>query len=265
MSLDLQSMAVGKGGAERQIAVLARPGVGPGLFWLGGFKSDMEGTKALALDGWAAETGHPCVRFDYSGHGRSQGEFRHGTVSRWLEEALAVFERFTSGPQIIVGSSMGGWLALLLAKTLRERGEVSRLKGLILIAPAVDMTKVLMSDLFGDKERAEMAEKGFVSQPSEYSEEPYLLTKELIEDGELHLFGEAPIEVACPVHIIQGMQDSDVPYRHAEKLADRLCFDDVVVTMVREGDHRLSRPQDLERLVAAVAVMAGEGEAAPPA
>jgi len=258
MAADLQSIAVGEGGATRDIAVLARPGAEPGIFWLGGFKSDMEGSKAEALDTWAAEAGHQCTRFDYSGHGRSGGTFAEGTISRWLEEALAVFQRFTSGPQVVVGSSMGGWLALLLAKALRERGETGRLKGLVLIAPAVDMTRLLMSDLFSGKEWAEMEEKGFVSQPSDYSDEPYVLTRALIEDGEAHLFGDAPIEVASPVHIIQGMQDTDVPYRHAERLADRLCFDDVTVTMVRDGDHRLSRPQDLERLVSAVAAMLRE-------
>ncbi|WP_051630383.1 alpha/beta hydrolase [Afifella pfennigii] len=262
MGVQLQKITVGSGADARQIAVLARQGRAPGVFWLGGFKSDMQGSKAEALDAFAAATGHAATRFDYSGHGRSGGDFLDGTISRWLEEALAVFDAFAQGPQILVGSSMGGWLALLLAKALRERGEAGRLAGLILIAPAVDMTKALMSDHFGDAEWAEMERTGRVTQPSDYSEEPYVLTKALIEDGAKHLFGEAPIETGCKVHIIQGMEDTDVPYSHAEKLADRLCFDDVVLTLVRDGDHRLSRPQDLERLCAALAKMAGGQDAA---
>ncbi|MCF1505053.1 alpha/beta hydrolase [Afifella sp. H1R] len=260
---DLQSLAVGEGEEKRRIAVLRRNGRSsgvraPGVFWLGGFRSDMRGSKAEALDAWAAQHGHAATRFDYSGHGESGGAFRDGTISRWLEEALAVFEALTEGPQIVVGSSMGGWIALLLAKALAERGETDRLHGMVLIAPAVDMTKALMSDHFGEAERAQMAEKGFIEQPSDYADEPYILTRELIEDGEKHLFAAEPIEIGCPVHILQGMRDTDVPWRHAEALLDRLCYDDAILTLVRDGDHRLSRPQDLARLVAAVEAMAAE-------
>ncbi|MDQ0325352.1 pimeloyl-ACP methyl ester carboxylesterase [Rhodopseudomonas julia] len=260
---ELQSLAVGEGKEKRRIAVLRRNGrspgvVSPGVFWLGGFKSDMRGSKAEALDAWAAQSGRAATRFDYSGHGQSEGVFRDGTISRWLEEALAVFEAFTEGPQIVVGSSMGGWIALLLAKALAERGETDRLQGMVLIAPAMDMTKTLMSDHFGEAEWGQMAEKGFIEQPSDYAAEPYILTRELIEDGEKHLFGDDPIEIGCPVHILQGMRDTDVPWRHAEALLDRLCYDDAILTLVRDGDHRLSRPQDLARLVAAVETMAAE-------
>ena len=237
----------------REIAVLARPGVAPGVFWLGGFKSDMQGSKAQALDGWAAKCRRQATRFDYSGHGQSSGRFEDGTISRWLEEALAVFEHVASGAQIVVGSSMGGWIALLLAKALREAGEADRLAGLVLIAPAVDMTRTLMWDLFDDAARREIEEKGFYEQPSDYSGEPYIFTRRLIEDGKAHCFGEAIIETGCPVHIIQGMLDSDVPWTHATALMERLAHDDAVLTLVRDGDHRLSRPPDIDRLIRAVA------------
>ena len=232
--------------------MLRRDGAGPGLFWLGGFRSDMAGSKAEALDAWAARSGHACTRFDYSGHGRSGGAFLEGTISRWLEEADAVLASFAPGPQILVGSSMGGWLALLLAKLLRERGEAKRVAGMVLIAPAVDMTKALMADQFDAVARRAIAEQGFYAKPSAYSDEPYILTRLLIEDGERHLFGDAPIETGCPVHVIQGMRDEDVPWSHATRLMEHLAFDDAVLTLVRDGDHRLSRPEDIERLVRAV-------------
>jgi pimeloyl-ACP methyl ester carboxylesterase len=164
-----QYLEIGDAGEERSIAILRREGRSPGLFWLGGFRSDMTGSKAQALDDWAARSGLACVRFDYSGHGRSSGEFVEGTVSRWLEEAEAVFDRFAQGPQIVVGSSMGGWIALLLARRLRERGANARLAGMVLIAPAVDMTKALMSDGFNRAARRALAEQGFYARPSAYS------------------------------------------------------------------------------------------------
>jgi pimeloyl-ACP methyl ester carboxylesterase len=237
----------------RDIAVLHRPGAAPGVFWLGGFKSDMQGAKALALDGWAAKCRRQATRFDYSGHGRSGGRFEDGTISRWLEEALAVLRHFTSGPQIVAGSSMGGWIALLLAKALREAGEADRLAGLVLIAPALDMTRTLMWDRFDEAARGELEEKGYYAQKSDYSDEDYLITRRLIEDGKGHCFGEAIIETGCPVHVIQGMLDTDVPWTHATALMERLALDDAVLTLVRDGDHRLSRVQDIERLVRAVA------------
>ena len=244
------------GADGREIAVLARPGAAPGVFWLGGFKSDMEGSKAVALDGWAAQSGRQATRFDYSGHGRSCGDrggrFEDGTISRWLEEALAVFRQVTSGPQIVVGSSMGGWIALLLAKALREAGEAERLAGLVLIAPALDMTQTLLWERFDEAAKREIEEKGFYAQPSDYSDEPYVFTRDLIADGRAHCFGEAIIETGCPVHVIQGMLDTDVPWSHATALMERLALDDAVLTLVRDGDHRLSRPQDIDRLIRAV-------------
>ena len=240
------------GADSREIAVLHRSGAAPGVFWLGGFKSDMEGSKAQALDGWAAQNGRQATRFDYSAHGQSSGRFEDGTISRWLEDALAVFGTVAIGPQIIVGSSMGGWIGLLMAKALREAGEAGRLAGLVLIAPALDMTQTLMWDLFDEAARRELEEKGYYAQKSDYSDEDYVITRRLIEDGRTHLFDEAIIETGCPVHVIQGMLDSDVPWTHATALMERLALDDAVLTLVRDGDHRLSRPADIEGLIRAV-------------
>ena len=250
--LRLEQLTVGQDHEARTICVLHRAGKEPGLFWLGGFRSDMAGSKAEALDAWAGRTGHEITRFDYSGHGRSGGSFDDGSISRWLEEAAAVFDRCAHGPQIVVGSSMGGWLALLLARLLRERGESDHLAGMILIAPAVDMTKDLMWDRFDERARRDIEEKGYHLEPSAYSDEPYKLTRRLIEDGERHLFGPGPIEVGCRVHVIQGQKDEDVPWEHATALMERLAFDDAVLTLVPDGDHRLSRPEDIARLVRAV-------------
>jgi pimeloyl-ACP methyl ester carboxylesterase len=241
-----QTLTVGTGPEARDIAVLRREGAAPGLFWLGGFRSDMAGSKAETLDALGAETGHAVTRFDYSGHGRSGGDFLAGTISRWLEEALAVFAT-TRGEQVVVGSSMGGWLALLLNRALREAGE-SRVGALVLIAPAVDMTADLMADRFTDAERRALAERGFVDQPSDHSPEPYRLTRALIEDGERHrLFGRS-IETGCPVTILQGGRDTDVPRAHAERLLAHLSLDPASFTLVPDGDHRLSREADLALL-----------------
>src|SRR6185312_14728923 len=229
-----------------------REGKSPGLIWLGGFKSDMQGTKAQALDRWAAAEGRACLRFDYSGHGESEGDFREGTIGRWLAESLAVYARFAQGPQILIGSSMGGWLALLLAQRLRAQKAAAPLAGMVLIAPAVDFTEELMWKGFSDAVKREIEEKGVWLRPSEYDEGPYPITKALIEDGRKHLMLGGLIEPGCPVHILQGVQDPDVPWRHAEELVTRLSRDDVVLTLIKDGDHRLSRPEDLERLIAAV-------------
>jgi len=238
---------------SRTIAVRAREGKSPGLFWLGGFKSDMKGTKAEALDAWAASQGRACVRFDYSGHGESGGDFTEGTIGRWLEESLAVYRQFAQGPQVVIGSSMGGWLALLLAARLRESKEpTTPVAGMVLIAPAVDFTEELMWKQFPDAIKREIEEKGAWMRPSEYSEAPYPITKGLIEEGRNHLMLGGMIETGCPVHILQGVKDSDVPWRHAQELVARFARDDVVLTLIKDGDHRLSRPEDIERLIAAV-------------
>ena len=244
---------VGEGNTARRIAVRARVGASPGLIWLGGFNSDMTGTKAVALDAWAAERGRACVRFDYSGHGESGGAFIDGTIGRWLEESVAVFERFCRGPQVVIGSSMGGWMALLLARQIARLGGASRARvaGLVLIAPAPDFTEELMWKTFSPEVRAEIENKGVWLRPSQYGE-PYPITRALIEEGRNHLLLGGAIDVGCPVRILQGAQDPDVPWQHAFALAHRLPAEDVVLTMIQDGDHRLSRPQDIARIIAAV-------------
>jgi pimeloyl-ACP methyl ester carboxylesterase len=244
----------------RTIAVRVREGKSekksPGLFWLGGFMSDMKGTKAQALDSWAERQGRACLRFDYSGHGESGGDFKDGTIGRWLEESLAVYLQFAKGPQVVIGSSMGGWLALLLAQRLRQQEGAAKngakIAGMVLIAPAADFTEELMWKQFPDAIKREIEDKGVWLRPSDYAEGPYPITRALIEDGRRHLMLGGLIETGCPVHILQGVQDPDVPWRHAVELVSRFACDDVVLTLIKDGDHRLSRPEDLERLIAAV-------------
>jgi pimeloyl-ACP methyl ester carboxylesterase len=246
---------VGKDEAARRIAVRARKGAAPGAFWLGGFNSDMQGTKALALDAWAAQHQRACVRFDYSGHGESGGAFIDGTVGRWLEESVAVFEQFCRGPQVVIGSSMGGWMALLLAREIAKReGNRASLAGLVLIAPAPDFTEALMWNSLSAEARHDIETQGVWLRPSQYGA-PYPITRALIEEGRNHLLLGSAIDVGCPVRILQGAQDPDVPWKHAFALAHRLPKDDVVLTVIQDGDHRLSRPQDIARVLAAVAEM----------
>ena len=232
-----------------------RAGAAPGLFWLSGYKSDMKGTKAAALAHWAEQAGRACIRFDYSGHGESGGDFSDGTIGRWLADALAVFDACCRDPQILVGSSMGGWLALLMVRALRARRQAgpAAVAGLVLVAPAVDFTEELMWKRFTPAIKRELEEKGFWARPSEYSAEPYLVTRQLIEEGRNHLLLAGMIETGCPVRILQGVEDPDVPWRHAVELVSRLASDDVVLTLVKDGYHRLSRPEDIERLIRAVA------------
>src|SRR4029077_6897467 len=246
---------VGEGDGRRRIAVRARTGGSPGLLWLGGFNSDMKGTKVLALDAWAADHGCACVRFDYSGHGESGGKFVDGTIGRWLEDSLAVFEQFCRGPQVVIGSSMGGWIALLLAREIAKHGAGDApLAGLVLIAPAQDFTEELMWKGFSPEIREEIETKGVWLRPSPYGDRtPYPITRALIQEGRNHLLLGNSIDVGCPVRILQGAKDPDVPWKHALALAHRLPADDVVLTVIQDGDHRLSRPQDIARIIAAVA------------
>jgi pimeloyl-ACP methyl ester carboxylesterase len=249
----LKTIQIGTGGDARAIALRQRAGAAPGLFWLGGFRSDMRGTKAEALDLWAAAQGRACTRFDYSGHGESGGDFAEGTIGRWLEESVAVFTTQCQGPQIVVGSSMGGWLALLMLRALRGRTSPAAAAGLVLIAPAVDFTEELMWKRFPSAIKRAITQKGSYQRPSAYSAEPYVITRKLIEEGRDHLLFGDMIEPGCPVHILQGVHDEDVPWNHAVELVSRFARDDVVLTLVKDGDHRLSRPEDIERLLAAVA------------
>jgi len=254
----LKFLHIGEGDERRGIAVQAIAGASPGLLWLGGYKSDMKGTKAVALAEWAKREQRSCVRFDYSGHGESEGAFTDGTIGRWLADSLAVFDACCRGPQILVGSSMGGWLALLLVRELKRRlspggGSVASVAGMVLIAPAVDFTEELMWKRFTPEIKRELDEKGVWERPSQYSAEPYLVTRRLIQEGRKHLLLGGMIETGCPVRILQGVEDPDVPWQHAKALVARLASDDVVLTLVKDGDHRLSRPEDIERLVRAVA------------
>ena len=264
-----KTLTIGIGDEARTLAVRHRPGRpeggGPGLFWLGGFKSDMRGTKAEALDQWGKRQGRAVTRFDYSGHGESGGTFTDGTIGRWLEESLAVWREFCRGPQVVVGSSMGGWLALLLANALREQESQpggnpapqnaslgASLAGMVLIAPAADFTEELMWKQFDAEVKREIKLKGQWSRPSQYSDEPYVITRRLIEEGRKHLIMDGVIETGCPVRILQGVADPDVPWQHAAALVERFARDDVVFTLIKDGDHRLSRPEDIERLLSAV-------------
>ena len=254
----LNFVEVGTGSEGRRIAVRARAGKAPAVLWLGGFHSDMKGTKAAALDAWAEAQGRGCVRFDYSGHGESSGAFADGTIGRWLADSVTVFDAYCDGLTVLVGSSMGGWLALLLNRVLRQRAVPPRgsVSGMVLIAPAVDFTEELMWKRFPAKVRAEIEKTGSWQRPSAYGEDPYPITRALIEDGRAHLMLGGLIETGCPVRILQGVKDPDVPFAHAMELVTRLAHDDVVLTLVKDGDHRLSRPEDIERLLTAVAEFA---------
>jgi pimeloyl-ACP methyl ester carboxylesterase len=252
-------LSVGLGESERRIAFLKVPASEkgaalPGLLWLGGFKSDMRSTKASALLAWAEERGRAALALDYSGHGESHGRFEEGTIGRWFEEALAVFRAESKGPQIVLGSSMGGWIALLLARALAATGEANRLHALILIAPAVDFT-AHMWDGFPPKVRRAIESEGKWLRPSQYSAEPYPITRQLIEEGRKHLLLGGTIRTHAPVHILQGMQDPDVSWKRSTLLIEHLAGDPAVLTLIKDGDHRLSREEDLQRLFAAIETM----------
>jgi pimeloyl-ACP methyl ester carboxylesterase len=248
---------VGTGADMRSIATLTRKamekGAGlPGVVWLGGYRSDMAGSKAEALCQQAGRSGQACLRFDYSGHGSSGGDFRDGTISRWLDESLAVFDRYSSGPQILVGSSMGGWIALRMVQELRARGQGDRVAGLVLIAPAPDFTLELMEPELTDAQRQALEQDGYYEEPTPYGPDPNIFTRALFEDGRKNRVLEGLIETGAPVHIIQGMADPDVPWRHALRLMEHLPSENVTLTLIRDGDHRLSRDEDIARILAAV-------------
>ncbi len=251
-SAALNFVETGDGRNLCRIAYRARAGLSPGLVWLGGFKSDMLSTKAERLDAWAAAKNRAFLRFDYSGHGESDGRFEDGTIGRWLAESLALIRGQTRGPQILVGSSMGGWIALLAARALAAASEAERLAGLVLIAPAVDFTDALLWPRMPGAARRDIETKGVWLRPSQYSLEPYPVTRALFEDGRNHLLLGQTVRSHCPVHILQGMQDPDVPWEHAMKLVHQLAGDPVTLTLIKDGDHRLSREADIARLVAAV-------------
>ena len=250
---DPQFITVGSGSAQRRIATLAQPPAregAPGLLWLIGLKSDMVSTKAEALAAWTAERGLGLTRFDYSGHGRSEGRFEDATLSDWLDESVAVFERLTQGPQILVGSSTGGHMALLLLRRLMEEAPEAarRVRGLVLIAPAWDLTEELMWNTYPDEARRAIIEQGFWVQPSDYDPAGYVITRRFIEDGRRHLLKGAGFDPGRPVLVLQGCEDRAVPVAHARALADVLAGGRVRITEVPDGEHRLSRPEDLAKL-----------------
>jgi pimeloyl-ACP methyl ester carboxylesterase len=230
-------------GPNGRIAYRLREGKGPGIIWLGGFRSNMLGTKAEFLDQWAARQGRPFLRFDYSGHGESDGAFEDGSIGEWAADALAAFDTLTQGPQILAGSSMGAWIATLLA---RERAD--RIAGIVFIAPAPDFTERLMWPSFTEEQRETIMRTGRFDQPSDYSDEPEVITRKLIEDGRNQLVMTGPVPITCPVRILQGMKDDAVPYAHALAFAALIASNDVEILLTKNGDHRLSEPADLERL-----------------
>ncbi|MGI9407594.1 MAG: alpha/beta hydrolase [Hyphomicrobiaceae bacterium] len=233
-----------------RIACLTTPGTRtdvPGLLWLSGFNSSMNGTKATDLASWSGENGIAMTRFDYSGHGRSSGKFEDGNISIWLEETRAVLDQMATGPQILIGSSMGGWLALLLAGELNTKAP-GRIAGLVLIAPAWDMTERLMWDTASPDVRHEMQTKGVWYRPSQYDDDNYPITMQLIEDGRKHLLGDGPVDTGCPVRILHGMADPDVPWQGSETLIERLATGDARLTLVKGAGHRLSEPEDIRLL-----------------
>ena len=234
--------------ADGQVLAYHRsPGRSPGVVFLGGYASDMTGTKATALEAHVRARGHAFLRFDYRGHGQSSNRFEDGTIGRWRDDALAAIDALTEGPQVLVGSSMGGWIALLVAVARPDR-----VAGLVGIAAAPDFTEDLMWAEFDEAQRATLTADRILRLPSEYSEEPSIVTMDLIEDGRTHLLLRAPVPVRVPVRLLQGMRDPDVPYRLALTLADRIEGDDVQVTLIKDGDHRLSTESDLAILAATV-------------
>jgi pimeloyl-ACP methyl ester carboxylesterase len=217
--------------------------------WFPGFKSEMESVKASALDGWACANGAGCLRFDYSGHGKSGGRFEDGTISAWLAQAAAVYEHALAGmPAVFVGSSMGGWIALLLARRLDQTAAP---EGIVLIAPAWDMTR-LFRERATDEARGAIMRESVYYRPSAYGDGPYAITKALIEDGRRHLFGHGPIPLSQPVRILHGCQDPDIPWRHSLRLLDIIGSPDMRLTLIKDGEHRLSRPRDLALLFVAL-------------
>ena len=228
---------------QPRLAYLSRAGLrGPGLFWLGGYRSDMRGSKATFVDAFAAEQDLPFLRFDYSGHGNSEGEFVDGTIGLWAEQALKIFRALTVGPQVVIGSSMGGWIALLLARELARLGETDRLAGMTLIAPAADFSESLVWPHLPQQVRDTLARDGV------WRDEQNVFTQKFFDDGRSHSVLGGEVRTWCPVRILQGMRDDAVPWRHALKLLEHLAADPATLTLIRDGDHRLSRPQDLDLL-----------------
>ena len=216
---------------------------GPGVVFMSGFMSDMNGSKAVALDSWCQQQDRNFLRFDYRGHGQSSGDFKDGTIGLWAEDTVFAIESLTEGPQILVGSSMGGWIMLLAALKLKQR-----VAGLLGLAAAPDFTEDQIHNEMDDDTRRILERDGFITVPTDYDDEPYIITRNLIEDGRSNRLLNDPIGLTMPVRLIQGLKDDDVPWKTALKIQEQLVSDDVEVTLVKDGDHRLSEPEDLDRL-----------------
>jgi pimeloyl-ACP methyl ester carboxylesterase len=242
-------------GDGTELAWRRRDGAGPTLVFLPGFASDMAGAKAEALAAGCAAASRAMLRFDYSGHGASGGRFADGSIGIWRDDTLAAIERLTAGPLVLVGSSMGGWIALLVALA-----RPARIAGLVGIAAAPDFTEALMWEAMAPPERARLEREGCLDVPSAYGP-PLRITRALIEEGRRHLVMGAPITLACPVRLLHGQRDPEVPWETALRLAERLASTDVQVTLVKDGDHRLSRPADLALLCRVALALAGEDRA----
>ncbi|MDR7126047.1 alpha/beta hydrolase [Pseudotabrizicola sp. 4114] len=240
---------------DRRIACHRTAGQGPGVVFLGGFKSDMTGTKALFLQDWAAQQGRAFLRFDYSGHGQSSGDFLDGAIGDWFEDALAAITALTTGPQILVGSSMGGWIALLVAKAIPQR-----VAGLVGIAAAPDFTEDSMWASFTETQRHALTEVGRVELPSDYADEPYIITRRLIEDGRTRLVLRDTLDLPFPVRLLQGTADTDVPPSVALRLLHHATSPDLRLTLVKGADHRFSTPDCLAMITQAIDGILNRGQ-----
>ena len=218
-------------------------GKSPGVMFLTGFKSDMTGSKAIALEELCRRRGQGFIRFDYFGHGQSSGAFEDGTIGRWKDDAICTLDQLTEGPQVIVGSSMGGWIMLLTALARPKR-----IAGLVGTAAAPDFTEDLMPDAFSEQQKQQLESHGYTEVPNCYDEEPYKITKALLDDGRDHLVLRDEMPLDCPVRLIHGIDDEDVPWRTSQNIAEKIRSQDVETLFVKNGDHRLSEPHDLDRL-----------------
>jgi pimeloyl-ACP methyl ester carboxylesterase len=231
-------------GGER-LAYVARAGRKPAVVFLGGFRSDMTGTKAMALDIWARQSGFAFLRFDYFAHGRSSGDFAQATVGRWIDDAMAAIETaMPDGRLILVGSSMGGWIMLNVASRLGQR-----LAGLVGIAVAPDFTQELIWPELSPDDQTALKRDGRLLRPSRYSDQPDILTLRLIEEGARHLVLDKPLALPCPLHLLHGTQDLEVPWRHSLRVLEHIQAPEATLTLVKDGDHRLSQPEDIDRLL----------------
>ncbi|NNG03668.1 MAG: alpha/beta hydrolase [Inquilinus sp.] len=254
---DLYTLTTSRGASiafSRSRPATGQPAALPGVVFCGGFRSDMSGTKASFLDDVCRRRSQPYLRFDYSGHGRSDGRFEDGTIGGWLADTLAVLDGATDGPQILVGSSMGGWIATLAALARPER-----VAGLVCVAAAPDFTEELIWDRLDETARARLRADGVIHRPSDYADAPDPIALALIEEGRRHLILGGPVDLAIPVRLIHGMADADVPWRQSLRFAERIAGPDVRLTLVKDGDHRLSRDADLALLAAAVAEVSAAG------